>query len=55
MIKTDGTMEASPIPTEKIGVFTQMDKAQKKESIGIADKYIKHTSLKTYKGFRIKL
>lgn len=55
MASTDGTMEARPMPIEKIGVRMHTDRSQKNASIGMADRKISPASRKTNSGGRIKL
>lgn len=55
IIKTEGTMDASPIPMEKIGVWMHTDKSQKNAIIGIDAANIIPASLSTNNGCKIKL
>lgn len=51
---TDGTIDAKPIPMEKIGVWMHTDNIQKNESIGMADKNRMLIFPMTNRGGRIK-
>ena len=51
---TDGTIEASPIPMEKIGVWMHTDKSQKKASIGTDDIRSRQASFHTNVGGKMK-
>ena len=55
IIKTEGTIVASPIPIEKIGVWMHTNTPQKNASIGMADINIMPASFSTNNGCKIKL